>query len=306
MNRPIKEKIIEIARNNLIDRIRFIDTNPLTEKHVGDPSCFTGRQAREIMPEARTVILVSVYIGKFESPSPDEYGRISRLVLSGFYANVNIPIIPIVKYLRSEGFKAMMVDGSSDNESIPLKGSAVKAGMGWIGKNSLVISEQCGSLQAFGAILTDTDLAETYSLSANRCGNCTRCMDVCPVKALKTPMQLTRTECLSYVFDGGEYSGAISLDSVDSKSYFFECDICQNACPWNLRHFKKTLDTPYSRMFNREKIEQILDKKHLMEMDEKTYQKELVPLMAGFAIPYQTFRRNLQIMNKTIEKREIE
>lgn len=298
---PIKDKIIEIAHNNLIDEIKFIDTDSLTEKHVGDPSFFAGRQAREIMPEARTLILVSVYIGNFESPSSDEYGRISRLVLSGFYANVNTPVIPIAEYLRSEGFKAIMVDGSSDNESISLKGSAVKAGMGWIGKNSLVISEQYGSLQAFGAILTDIDLAEKYPLNTNLCGNCTRCMDVCPVKALKTPRRLTRTECLSYVFGGGEYSGAISLDSVDSKSYFFECDICQNACPWNQPHFKKPLNTPYGRMFNREKTEQILDKKHLMEMDEQTYQEELVPLMVGFAIPYQTFRRNLLIMGAAPE-----
>lgn len=301
MDTPIKEKIIKIARSNLIDHVRFIDTEPLTEEHVGYPSLFVGRQAKDIMPEARTVILVSVYIGKFESPSSDEYGRMSRLALSGFYANVNTPIIPIVKYIKSEGFKAILIDGSSNNESISIKGSAVKAGLGWIGKNSLVVNEQYGSLQAFGAILTDIDLVEIYPIVANRCGNCSQCMDVCPVKALKIPRLLTRSECLAYVFSGGKYSGTIPLDSIDSKNYFFECDICQNVCPWNQHHLKRPLETPFGRMFNWEKTEQILNKKHLMGMDERTYREELVPFMAGFAISYRTFRRNLRIMNKTID-----
>ncbi|QHI71758.1 hypothetical protein [Aminipila terrae] len=115
----MKNKIIELSKQGKVDEIRFINTDDLTEEYIGDLGKFAGRQPKEIMPEAKTVIVFSTYIGKFVTDFSARYGRTSRLVLSGYYANIVKPLIPIQEFLISEGYKAHIVDGESDEVSIP-------------------------------------------------------------------------------------------------------------------------------------------------------------------------------------------
>ena len=291
----MKRKITELAGEGCIDEIRFIDAEDLTEAHIGDVQKFAGRQPKKIMPEAKTVIVFSTYIGRFVTKFSTEYGRTSRLVLSGYYANIVKPLTPIKEYLESRGYKACIIDGEDDDESIPLKGTAVKAGLGWIGKNSMLISERYGSFQALGAILTDADISESYPVMKNRCGDCVRCIEACPSKAIGTPQILDRSNCLSNFLEEDAPKTDISK-GIDLDGYFFECDICQNACSWNQRHIKSPLDTPYGRLFDENRIDDILQLSHLRNMDREEYEKELVPWMIGYQLPYETFKRNLEML----------
>lgn len=294
----MKNKIITLAKSNLVDEIRFIDAQPLTDAFVGNPGLFKGRQPQDILPAAKTVIMVSIYIGKFASPPAGEYGRMSRLVLSGFYTNIVRPLLPIKEYLESQGYQALVMDGSTEDSAIPIKGAAVKAGLGWIGKHTLLINEWYGSFQALGAILTDADLSENYTPAENRCGTCTKCMDTCPGQAIQQPRQLTRPKCLSHILDGEE-DGQWSLDQVDLQGYFFECDLCQEVCPWNERHTSHPLETPYGQLYEGEKIRPILKADHLLAMDEETFETQLTPYMGDFKLPYPVFKRNVQTLKRT-------
>jgi epoxyqueuosine reductase len=179
----------------------------------------------------------------------------SRLVLAGYYANVVRPLAPIKEYLNSCGYEAVITDGESDEKSIPLKGSALKAGLGWIGKNSLLISQKYGSFLALGAILTDADISQNYPAIGNLCGGCSKCMDVCPGRAIELPQQLNRTKCLSHILDHFDFS---IVPGTDTDGYFFECDICQNACPWNQKHIANPLDTPGGKLFDSDKLNHIM------------------------------------------------
>jgi len=288
----MKNEIIELSKASYIDEIRFIDAENLTDAYIGDERKFAGRQPADIMPNARTVIIASIYIGGFVTRYQPGYGRISRLVLAGYYANIVKPLIPIKDYLVSSGYDAIIIDGESTKKSIPLKGAAVKAGLGWIGKNSLLVNDKYGSFLALGAILTNADIAEAYPVMKNLCGSCSKCIDICPSKAIETPQLLSRPRCLSDILDKYD-SGLDLLEKADMDGYFFECDICQNACSWNQKHIRAPLDTPYGRLFNSAKLDDILKLDHLKNMDEQTYEKQLVPLMIGYKLPYKTFQRNI-------------
>ncbi len=291
----MKNNIIKLAKENYIDEIRFIGGDNLTEKHIGDLEKFSGRQPSDIMPRVKTVIVFSTYIGKFSTVHSAGYGRTSRLVLSGYYANIVKPLKPIKKYLEALGHKAVILDGEIDDASIPLKGAAVKAGLGWIGKNSMLISDKYGSFQALGAILTDADISESYSLAENRCGECFMCRDACPSGAIRTPQILDRPNCLSNFLEDDDPATDIS-NVIELEGYFFECDICQDACPWNRQHLKAPLDTPYGRLFDPNRLNAIMELNHLRNMDEDTYEREIAPLMIGYKLPYETFKRNIEIL----------
>lgn len=293
----MKNRIIELSKEAYIDEIRFINADDLTEDHIGDVQKFKGRQVKDIMPEAKTVIVFSTYIGKFVTDFSSKYGRMSRLVLSGYYANIVKPLSSIQEYFVSKGYKAYIVDGESEDTSIPLKGIAVKAGLGWIGKNSLLINDKYGSFQALGALITDADLSEHYPLMKNLCGDCSKCIDACPSNAIKTPQILDRPNCLSNFLEDDTPEDDIT-NEISLEGYFFECDICQNACPWNQSHIENPLNTSYGRLFDRSKINEILKLHHLQNMDEETYEKEIVPLIIGYKLPYETFKRNINILTR--------
>jgi epoxyqueuosine reductase len=284
----IKEKLKQIADDHMISEIRFIDAEALEPREI-----FQGRQPKDLMPDAKSLIISTVYIGGFHLPDdPYKHARMSRLTLSGFYWNVVEPLKPLRDYLISLGYKAVIYDGILEDGCVPLKPAAVKAGLGWQGKNSLLVNKKYGSFQALGGIITDAELAEESPVEENHCGSCTACIDSCPGKALES-CRLDRSKCLSNLLEEENMPDTVK---EMQDSYFFECDICQEACPWNKKHLKEPLKTKINDTFTcKEELLELFRFDNLLNMDEDTYNKKVLPLLTGVNLSYSLFRRNVNL-----------
>jgi len=120
----------------------------------------------------------------------------------------------------------------TDSAPVLEKAIAEKAGLGWIGKNTLVLNKDAGSWFFLGEIFTNLPLPPDPAYPENHCGSCTACIDICPTRAIIAPYQLDARKCISYLTI--EHRGVIPepLRSLMGNR-IFGCDDCQLVCPWN-------------------------------------------------------------------------
>ncbi|MGB2086984.1 MAG: tRNA epoxyqueuosine(34) reductase QueG [Flavobacteriaceae bacterium] len=125
------------------------------------------------------------------------------------------------------------IDGRVFVDSAPVmdKAWAAKAGLGWVGKNTNLISKQVGSFFFIAEMIIDLELE--YDLPvADHCGSCTACIDACPTQALTAPYEIDGSKCISYATI--ELKEAIPSEFKGKMDgWAFGCDICQTVCPWN-------------------------------------------------------------------------
>jgi epoxyqueuosine reductase len=134
-----------------------------------------------------------------------------------------------------ESFEALAY---ADTGPIQERVFANHAGIGWIGKNTLVLNQQMGSWFFLGVVLTTLELAPSLGAvdapPADLCGSCTRCIDACPTDALIAPYEMDARRCISYLTI--EHRGAIPEEFREAiGNHVYGCDICQDVCPWNRR-----------------------------------------------------------------------
>ncbi len=120
-----------------------------------------------------------------------------------------------------------------DSAPVADKQWAQRAGLGWIGKNTLLITPNHGSFVFIGELLLDLKLNADSPFEGNFCGNCTKCIDACPTQALVDPGKLNAAKCISYQTTANKNETINSELQGKFKLRVFGCDICQDVCPWN-------------------------------------------------------------------------
>jgi epoxyqueuosine reductase len=190
-----------------------------------------------ILEDVRSVVMVSVVygsrddVGRAESPGPTS-GKVARYARGADYHRVLWDKLEVLlDWLRTRCPDAR---GRAVVDTAPLleRDFARLAGLGWIGKNTMLIDRRLGSFTFLGALLTDLELAYDSPHRANHCGTCTRCLESCPTDAFAGPYQLDARRCISYWTI--EHRGAIpDPDAGQLHGWVFGCDVCQDVCPWN-------------------------------------------------------------------------
>ena len=134
-----------------------------------------------------------------------------------------------------------------DAGPVPERELAQLAGLGWIGKNMMLINPDIGSFTFIGVVLTDADLEPDPPFETDRCGTCTRCLDACPTQAFAGPRDLDARACISYltIEHRGEFT---DKQREQVGEWVFGCDVCQDVCPWNVSFARETRDAGFASL----------------------------------------------------------
>ena len=159
------------------------------------------------------------------------------------------------------------VEGRVFVDSAPIleKAWAAKSGLGWIGKNTNLLTQKVGSYYFIVEIICDLPLAYNHPVT-DHCGSCTACIDACPTQAL-TPFKIDASKCISYLTI--ELKSSIPSEfSGQMDNWMFGCDVCQDVCPWN-RFAKSHTETKFSPHPQLLEMEQ----NDWLELTEATFKK---------------------------------
>lgn len=160
------------------------------------------------------------------------------------------------------------VSGRAFVDSAPVldKAWAAKSGLGWIGKNSNLITQKVGSFYFIAELIVDLELEYDYA-TTDHCGTCTACIDACPTEAIVAPYVVDGSKCISYFTI--ELKENIPLEMKGKfNDWAFGCDICQDVCPWN--KFSKPHSEP---LFNPNQEILNFTKKDWIEITTETFNK---------------------------------
>lgn len=193
--------------------------------------------ARRIAPETawpwvRSVIVCAKTYFR-EHPAVPVRGRIARYALgTDYHESMRAALQNLADWISRETGTRCRV--AVDTSPILEKALAAKAGIGWIGKNTLVLRRGLGSYFFLGEVLTELDPPREAAPRKNGCARCRRCIDICPTGAIVAPYILDSRRCISYLTI--EFRGVIPREfRVPMGMMVFGCDLCQEVCPWNLR-----------------------------------------------------------------------
>lgn len=192
-----------------------------------------------VLEGARSVVLLAMNY-RTEEPAgeqgeiPPGYGRVSRYAWGTDYHDVIRERLNSLAEWLQRHVPAARVRGVVDTAPLLEREFAQLAGLGWIGKNTLLLNKQLGSWFFLAAILTDVELEYDEPFAADHCGTCRACLDACPTDAFVDAYVLDARRCISYL--------TIELrESIPNElrnalgDWLFGCDVCQDVCPWNHR-----------------------------------------------------------------------
>jgi epoxyqueuosine reductase len=190
---------------------------------------------RHVLDGTRSLLMLAL---NYRTLDPDQriagQGRVARYAWGADYHDViHHRLKQLAEWLRAQRPGAM-VRGVVDSAPLMERELAQLAGLGWIGKNTLLLHRELGSWFFLAALLTDVELDYDTKHETDHCGTCTACLDACPTGAFVAPYVLDSRRCISYLTI--ELRQLVPRDLRPGVGdWLFGCDVCQEVCPWNQR-----------------------------------------------------------------------
>ncbi len=244
------ERIIEEARRIGFDKAGIVRAEPLADERAQLDAWIANGYHGEmawmarnpemrsdptvLFPPVRSIIVVALnyYTPHAHSNEPGT-GKVSRYAWGDDYHDImRAKLRRLAEFVKTLDETAE-TRSCVDTAPIMDKAWAVRAGLGWLGKHSNVITTELGSWIFIGELLVSLDLDEILEPVPDHCGTCTACLDACPTGAIVEPYVVDSTRCLSYTtieFRAPELSDELSKHL---NGWLYGCDICQDVCPWN-------------------------------------------------------------------------
>ena len=245
----------------------------------------------EYFPEVKTVISFgyNYYTGKGSSEISDEYKFSNYAWGDDYHIVIKKYLFNMIEFMQSilGEFKFRVC---VDTSPVMEKQWAMRSGIGWIGKNTNLITRDYGSWLFLGEILIDKKVEPDQFFDNDLCGSCTACIDDCPTDALVEPYILDSSKCISYLTI--EHRGKIPKEKADKiDNWIYGCDVCQEVCPWNIKFANKTEDLhfyPRSQIKEKNKIEDWnIDREEFNKIFKKSPVKRT---------KYEGFKRNVEMV----------
>jgi len=191
----------------------------------------------EYFPEAKSLISVGLnYYTGYDQSHLNSALKVSNYAWGDDYHNLlKNKLYNILDWLKSE-IEPLKGRVCVDTAPVMEKVWAQKAGLGWQGKHTNLISRDYGSWLFLGELILDIELDYDKPFAEDLCGTCTACIEACPTQAL-TEYKLDAGKCLSYL--SIEHRGILPEGQNDLKGWIYGCDICQEVCPWNQKFSQK-------------------------------------------------------------------
>jgi epoxyqueuosine reductase len=186
---------------------------------------------RVLFPGARSVVVVA--LNYFTDHRHSGTGKISRYAWGDDYHDVlRDKLDRLLAFVKTE---VPAANGKICVDTAPFmdKAWAVRAGLGWIGKSTNLITTELGSWVFIGSLLLDIELDYDEAVVQDHCGTCTACLDACPTQAIVEPYVVDSRKCISYATIELRDEKLPDEISTNLNGWIYGCDICQDVCPWN-------------------------------------------------------------------------
>lgn len=191
---------------------------------------------RHVSASVRSVVMLGMNY-RTEEPRnlTANQGRVARYAMGSVdYHDLLRERLRTLSDFLHERYPDCTTRGVVDTAPLLERDFARLAGLGWFGKNTMLINKRVGSWTFLAALLTDVELVADVPHETSHCGTCTRCLEVCPTNAFSAPYVLDARKCISYLTI--ESKSAIPGELRDGVGeWLFGCDLCQDVCPWNRR-----------------------------------------------------------------------
>jgi epoxyqueuosine reductase len=201
---------------------------------------------REIFPQVRSIVVVALnYYTPHQHEQNPATGKVSRYAWGDDYHDVvTNKLRALLSWIKEQEPQA---EGKVcvDIQPVMDKAWAVRAGLGWLGKHSNVITPEYGSWVFIGELLLDLELDYDVERVEDHCGTCTLCIDACPTDAITEPYVVDSNKCISYATIELRAPELPTQIEQNLSGWIYGCDICQDVCPWN-RFEQVTAETRFA------------------------------------------------------------